>query len=247
MAAPPPPPPDGASAFQQALRALGTSRADGRIQQAAWVARCIGRGNTAPLTPQDLTALAETLESRTVARGAVAYGGPRSNTGVWILRSGRLELAAGAGPHRVVLQVLRGGDVDGDIALLLDMPLPYTARALEDSELLHLDAPDFDHLLTSHPTITRRWLSSVAERLNASHMRIIGLLGGSLTQQTARLLLEEADDDSVVLTQRNLAAMLGVRRPSMNRVLKELEAEGVIALRYSAIDIRDRGRLETFS
>ncbi|SRR5690606_5894749 len=218
-------------------------RSDPRVQHAAWVARCVGRGESVPLAPEDITALASSLQRRFVPRGSVAFGGRSSRPGVWIVRSGRLELVSGRGADQVVVQILHTGDVDGDIQALLGVRVPYTARALDDTELLHFDRDDFEQLLSQHPQIARRWLSSVAGRLTASQARILELLGKSLHQQTARLLLEEADGDSLVLPQRTLAAMLGVQRPSINKVLKELEREGLIALHYSAIDILDRGAL----
>ena len=143
----------------------------------------------------------------------------------------------GSGRRRVVVHVLRPGDVDGDIQLLLDRPLPYTARALDDAVLLMLDRADFERLLVTHPPIARRWLSSVAQRLAASQARILGLLGHSLTKQVARLLLDEAVDGQVPLPQRTLAAMLGVQRPSINKVLKDFERDGLIAVRYATIEL----------
>jgi CRP-like cAMP-binding protein len=213
------------------------------VRHAAWVARCVGRGDAAPLTPEALTALAATLKQHRAERGSVIFQGGRP-TGVWIVQHGRVELSVGSGRRRTVVGVLRPGDVDGDIQLLLDTPLPYTARALDDATLLSLSAGDFDHLLSTSPPITRRWLSSVAQRLAASQMRLLGLLGRTLTEQVARLLLDEAVDGQVALPQRTLAAMLGVQRPSLNKILKELERDGLIAVRYAAIDIRDPQRLD---
>ncbi|WP_306371270.1 Crp/Fnr family transcriptional regulator [Nocardiopsis sp. CC223A] len=231
---------DRSSAMDRALRLLGDAHADPRLQQAAWVARCVGRGSTAPLTAHDVTALASILRRRTVPRSGVVFGAGDDGTGVWIVRTGQVELSAGSGRERVVVQILKPGDVDGDIPLLLGMPMPYTGHALEDVELLELGPEGFEHLLATHPAIARRWLSSVAERLNTSHMRILGLLGKSLPQQTARLLLDEADRGVVALPQRTLAAMLGVRRPSLNKVLKEFEKAGLVRVRYAAIDLIDR-------
>lgn len=37
----------------------------------------------------------------------------------------------------MVVGVLRPGDVDGDIAMLLGIPLPYTARAAEAATCLY--------------------------------------------------------------------------------------------------------------
>jgi CRP/FNR family transcriptional regulator, cAMP and macrophage regulator len=145
----------------------------------------------------------------------------------------------GTGRRRAVVHVLQPGDVDGDIQHLLEMPLPYTAHALDEATALFLSAPDFERLLAQRQAIMRRWLSSVAQRLAASQHRVIGLLGRSLTEQVAQLLLDEAVDGQVLLPQRTLAAMVGVQRPSLNKVLKDFERRGLIDVRYAAIDVRD--------
>jgi CRP-like cAMP-binding protein len=236
-----------AAAIGQALRLLGGDQreTDVRIRQAAWVARCVGRGEAAPLGPADLTALATTLQTQTVARDTVVFTGGQQPAGVWIVREGQVELSVGSGRRRLVVHVLRPGDVDGDIPLLLDMPLAYTARALSDTVCLFLSRNDFERLLATRPSIARRWLSSVAQRLATSQARILGLLGRSLTEQVARLLLDEAVDGTVPLPQRTLAAMLGAQRLSLNKILKDLERDRLIGVRYGAIDILDSETLST--
>lgn len=236
-----------AAAAQRAARLLPgpAGAAEAQIRQAAWVARCVGRGQSAPLRQEDVTALAATLAVRTFPAGAVLFRGGEQTPGVWIAREGRIELSVGAGRRRAVVQLLRPGDVDGDIQLLLEMPLPYTGRALAEVTCLFLAHDDFEHLLATHPGIARRWLSSVAQRLAASQARVLALLGGSLATQAARLLAEEAVEGRVELPQRTLAAMLGVQRPSLNKVLKDLERDGLIRIGYSTIDVLDRARLTT--
>ena len=233
------------AAAQRAARLLpvpaGTSEA--QIRQAAWVARCVGRGQSAPLRPDDVTALASTLAVRTFPPGSALFRGGEQAPGVWIVRAGRIELAVGSGRRRAVVQLLRPGDVDGDIQLLLEMPLPYTGRAVSEVTSLFLARQQFEELLAARPGIARRWLSSVAQRLAASQARILALLGGSLTAQAATLLAEEAVDGRVELPQRTLAAMLGVARPSLNKVLKDLERDGLIRIGYSTIEVPDRARL----
>jgi len=184
---------------------------------------------------------------RTFRPGAVLFHSGEQPPGVWIIRNGRVELSVGSGRRRAVVQLLRPGDVDGDIQLLLEMPLPYTARALSETTCLFLSREDFEQLLATRPGIARRWLSSVAQRLAASQGRILALLGGSLAAQAARLLAEEAVDGRVELPQRTLAAMLGVARPSLNKVLKDLERDGLIRISYSTIEVPDRARLATRS
>jgi len=230
-----------AAAAQRAARLLPvpTGISEMQIRQAAWVARCVGRGEAAPLRPDDVTALASTLAMRTFAPGLALFRAGEQSPGVWIVREGRIELSVGSGRHRAVVQLLRPGDVDGDIQQLLEMPLPYTGRAVSEVTCLFLSQRAFEELLATRPAIARRWLSSVAQRLAASQARILALLGGSLTAQTASLLAEEAVDRRVELPQRTLAAMLGVARPSLNKILKELERDGLIKISYSTVEVLD--------
>jgi CRP-like cAMP-binding protein len=234
-----------AAAAERAARLLPVhaGATEAQIKHAAWVARCVGRGKSAPLRSDDMTALASALAVRAFPPGSVVFAGDGQTPGVWIVREGRVELSVGSGRHRVVVQLLRPGDVDGDIQLLLEIPVPYTGRALSGVTCLFLARDDFEQLLATHPAIARRWLSSVAQRLAASQARVLALLGGSLTTQARRLLADEAVDGRVELPQRTLSAMLGVQRPSLNKVLKDLERDGLIKISYGVIEIRDAARL----
>lgn len=209
------------------------------VRQAAWVARCVGRGEAAPLSHEDVVNLAATLRRRDFQRGAVVFRDGETAEGVWIVQEGRVELSVRSGRRRAVVHVLRPGDVDGDIQHLLEMPMPYTGRALDDTTMLSLSAADLERLLTDSRHLSRRWLSSVAQRLAVSQNRVLGLLGRSLTEQVARLLLDESVDGEVPLPQRTLAAMLGVQRPSLNKILKDFERRNLIEVRYAAIHIVD--------
>src|SRR6266511_1791154 len=159
------------------------------VRAAAWIARCVGRGEAAPLRREDLAVLAADLELRPMEPGQVVFAAGRPPKGVWIVRGGLVELAVGAGRRRAVVALLRPGDVDGDIQLLLRMAPPYTARAVDES----------------------------------------------------------GDGDVVVLPQRTLAAMLGVQRPSLNKVLRQFEEQGLLELSYRSVRILDPAGLKRHS
>jgi CRP-like cAMP-binding protein len=233
--------PDHDGPFRHAMRALagGENPADAQIRHAAWVARCVGRGAAAPLLPEDVAALAGTLVPTQFKSGSVLFAAGQPSSGVWIVRQGHIELVVGSGRRRVVVDVIRTGDVDGDIPLLLEMPMAYTARALDDSTCLFLDRAKFENLLATHPNNARRWLSSVAQRVSAGQGRLVALLGRALTAQVAQLLVDESIDGSVRLAQRTLAAMIGVQRPSLNKILKDFERDRLIDIHYASIDIVD--------
>jgi CRP-like cAMP-binding protein len=143
----------------------------------------------------------------------------------------------------LVIQTLRPGDIDGDIQMLLGKPMPYETRANTDTTCLMLERAAFERLLATHPQLSRRWLTSVSQRLARSHSRLTNLLGQSLEVQVAQLLLEERVDDVVTLTQTTVAALLGVRRPSINRVLKRFARDGLVEVSYGKVRVLDASAL----
>lgn len=226
---------------------LSKWREDSPIREAAWIARCVGDPATTPLTEADLSALATYLQPLEFDRGEPVFRAGERPEGVWIVRSGMIELAAGAGRRKIVVQMLYPGSVDGDIQHILGMPLPYSARAIEASRCLFLTSESFEALLREHPAVARRWLSSVAARVSRGQERLMGMLGRSLIEQTTRLLLDEQHDGRVPLPQRTIAAMLGVQRPSLNKVLKDLENKDLLSLGYGQIQIKDTAGLEALA
>jgi CRP-like cAMP-binding protein len=227
------------------MRLLGLPRSgdDAMVREAAWLARCVGRGEWAPLFEEDIDQLGRRLQHARFPPGALVFSQGKTSDAVWIFRSGRVELSRRDGRSRLIVQVVHPGDVDGDIGLILKMPLPYSAHAIDGVDALRLSAEDFEWLIATRPALARRWLSSVAARLMNAERRILQLAGRDLKTQLANLLLDEERDDSVALPQESLASLLGVRRPSLNRVLKDFERAGMVRLSYRCVDIADRAGL----
>jgi len=211
------------------------------------MARCVGRGEWAPLSDTDLDDLRTRLESVQFPGGAPLFPQGAPPDGVYIVRSGRVELSHREGRRRMVLRYLRPGDVDGDIGLILGMPRPYSGRAVDDVRALRLSATDFETLIATHPALARRWLSSVAARLVFAQHRVLQLSSGDLHRQVAMLLLDEGQDGIVELPQQSLAALLGATRSAVNRVLRDLERSGTVTLGYGRIELVDVGRLDGIS
>lgn len=207
------------------------------------MARCVGRGEWAPLGEADLSELGSRMESVDLEAGAPLLPQGEVSRGVWILRTGRVELAHRQGAHRVIVAIMHPGDVDGDISLILRMPVPYSGRAIEPAHALRLSEENFEILMRSSPALARRWLSSVAYRLAHAQRRVLQLTGRDLTTQLAGILLDEERDGAVALPQETLAALLGVRRPSVNKVLRAFERRGIVRLSYGRVQLINQDAL----
>ncbi|MGH3811339.1 MAG: Crp/Fnr family transcriptional regulator [Pseudonocardiaceae bacterium] len=214
------------------------------LRHALWVSRCVGRADTSPLRPADVDELARRLRVQRLETGQPLHRPGAEPSQVCIVRDGCIELAVPSASGRLVIQTLRAGDVDGDIQMLLGVALPYEARASMPTICLLLGRADFEALLAERPALARRWLTSVSARLARSHDRLTILLGQSLQAQVAQLLLDESHDGVVPFAQSTLAAMLGARRPSVNRILRRFVRAGVVELKYRSVHVLDRASLE---
>jgi CRP/FNR family transcriptional regulator, cAMP and macrophage regulator len=216
------------------------------LRHAAWMARHLGRGDLFPFSPEEITELATTIGVDQVEPGTrlLATGGPVEFIG--IIEQGEVELSHRAGIHRVVLQILRDGDLLGDVPFFCRLPAPFTARAITEVMLIRLDRPSVDRLLAARPALAQRFLYSLASRLDRMQQRLLQLTRGDLRQQVASLLTYESGDSQGVvrLPQSTLAQLLGATRPAVNRVLKALEAEGLIRLGYREVEVADSSALE---
>lgn len=213
------------------------------VRAAELVVRCLADGVPCALPADDVAALASSLVVRKLHPGQLAYAADQQPDGVWIIRSGAVELVLGNGGSPVVTQVLRDGDVFGDIPLLIGRASPYHSRAVRATTCLWLPAQDFQRLLGNRPAIAGMWLRSCATRYVDSQTRFLGLLDGSLAQRTAVLLLCESRAGVVALSQATLAGMVGSPRPSVNRVLRTFRQQGLITLNYGRLRIVDEAGL----
>ena len=210
-----------------------------------WIACCLGRGRRAPLGDTDIDQFVAEFGESQYAGGTFVFRKGEAAALIHVVREGTLELSRVINGRRVALQILRPGDVFGDVPAFLGEPEPLDARALEDCTILSLDAASLFRMLQTRPLVAQRWLVSLAERMSGLQQRLGDLLAGGLDAQLASILLREATQDGeVMLTQDQLAEMLGAARTSVQRVLKQLEANEVIELGYRRIQVMDPSGLK---
>lgn len=212
----------------------------GLSRAGAWLACCLSRGERAPLGRKDVEDLAADMNEQRFAGGTYIFhtGDPASR--IHVVRSGSVELSKVVNGRRVILQLVRTGDVFGDVPALLGRPEPFDARAVDDSSILSIEGERLMDLLQTRPRVAQRWFVSLAERMAGLQGRLVDLLAGRLESQLASILLREADDDGDVrLSQSRLGEMLGVPQSSVQRVLKSMESVGVVSIHYRRIELVD--------
>ena len=213
------------------------------MSHAEWIAAWLGPGELAPLESDDIRELAALLREDHYSAGATVFRIGQAPARVHIVRSGAIQLTRTLKGRKAVLQILQPGDVVGDISLFLRMQVPWDAVALEDSLILSVDSLSLHRLLKQRPNLAWRWLHSVSGRVAGFWFRVVELLAGGLEAQVASVLVRRADGGIVNLSQSSLAELVGHTRTSVNRVLKRLEADGLVQVRYAQVEILDEARL----
>ena len=213
------------------------------VQQAAWIGQWLTPGDLAPLGSDDIHALAALLQEDHFPAGATVFQMGQAPTRIAIVRSGAIELSRRVKGRRVVLQILRPGDVFGDVSLFLRMRVPWDAVALEDTLIFSFESVSLYRLLEERPRLAWAWLHSVSARVAGFWFRVVELLSGGLEAQVASVLIRRAEDGVLHLSQGNLAELVGHPRTSVNRVLKQLEAQGLVQVSYGQVEILDSAGL----
>jgi CRP-like cAMP-binding protein len=209
------------------------------------MARCLGRGDLFPFTGEEIELLATSIGVRRFGAGAPLLHEGKAVEFMGLIETGEVELYHRTALRRVALQILREGDLLGDIPFFCRMPAPFSARAVSDAVVIEIDRDTLTRLLETQPALANRFMFSLASRLERMQRRLLQLTTGDLRSQVATLLLDEVGDGSgpLRLPQATLAELLGATRPSVNRVLKALESEGLLRLTYRQIEVRDASGL----
>lgn len=155
--------------------------------------------------------------------------------------------------ERATLTVLGPGEAFGELALLgEESDRSATAAAVEGAETMALHRRDFFDIRTSDATVERMLVDALSARVGRLTGHLVEALYEPVEVRLARRLvaLSETYDDAtaetttVPLTQEDLASMAGTTRPTANRILKELEEAGVVAVSRGRIEILDIAALE---
>lgn len=213
------------------------------MQQSEVGFRALGAGRVGQVlfSSDEVAELGRSLGVHRVAADAplLRQGEPVEHIGMIV--SGEVALIHQRSTRRVVLQVLREGDIYGDVPLLCGLPMPFSARALTDAALIEVPHEVFWLPVERRPEVSRRLLFSMASRMERLQRRLLAVTSGDLLHQVGTLLLDEVGDQPghVALSQSMIAELLGSTRPSVNCALHELHERGYVRLAYRRIEVVD--------
>ena len=208
----------------------------------------------ADLPPEDVRQLISIARRRTFDRGEVVFHRDDLAESLHLIVKGRfaVRITTSLG-ETALLDVLGAGEAFGELALLSPgSRRSATVESLDDGETLSVYRDDFALLQVEHPGVKDVLLRLLAEQLTRASDRIVEAHYTHADTRVRRrlrdLALRQDSDEgpaTISMTQEHLAEMAGTSRATVNRVLREEERRGTVALsrdRTTVLDLDELSR-----
>jgi CRP/FNR family cyclic AMP-dependent transcriptional regulator len=155
-----------------------------------------------------------------------------------------------------ILALLTPGAVVGDLSMIDGLPRSASVIALSDCELCFVSRTTFSKCAERRPEIYKHLTSLLARRLRETDNTIAALAFLTWKGRVARALLEIAEglgeqtESGEILihkmfSQRELAAMAGVARENVSRVLGEWQRRKIVSHSDHTLQIHNKSVLRS--
>lgn len=203
------------------------------------------------LAPAELDAVVVVTRAELfVPRDIVVRQGEPAETAFAVVY-GRLKVVTtGGSGQESVVGMLRKGEVFGELAILDGGARSATVIALAPTLVLAIDRRKLQALLLKEPTVSYKLLRVLARRLR---LAIDAREVLDVPARVAKQLLQLAQDDGervpggvrirIELSQRELGAMVGATRESVNKTLAGFAKKGMVRAEGKQLVVLDGGAL----
>lgn len=176
--------------------------------------------------------------------------------GLYAVLEGALSVGTvGVDGKEALLAVLGPTAWVGEISLFDGLPRPHDAIAASRALFMHVPEAALQRLLETAPRYWRDFALLMAQRLRLSFRNVESLTLMPAAQRLASRLLMIAEgydglhatQSRIRLSQDNLASMVSLSRQTTNQLLKTLESQRIVSLKFGEIAILDIERLRAAS
>ena len=216
-----------------------------------------GHGNSAPGDQrlQAIHGLQQAGHTHSYRKGATLFLEGDSARGVFLLTSGQAKVSICSADGRKVIMRIAGPDsILGLYAALSGRPYEATAEMVEAGGVIFVPRRDLLELIAYHPWFGRSLVevfsSQFSELIDNARLR---LLSESAPERLARLILKWGRDFGeltsngvrlkVLLTQEEIAQIIGASRETVTRLFSALKRRQIIRVRGHELIIRNSDAL----
>lgn len=205
-------------------------------------------------TQAELLTVARMMDMQVLAKRDHVFEAGELADHVYLLKEGHVKMyRRGHFGRKLTLAILKPGEVFGELALTAGESHEQEAEALESSTICSTTARDFRALLDLKPALAFRVIQRLGQQKRLLERKIASLVFKDVPARLAETLLELGDDYGqpcahglaleLVVTQQDLADLIGATRQVVNAALKQLQRRRLIYPRRNFICFADRDGL----
>ena len=192
---------------------------------------------------------------RLAASEILFRAGDSDDDGCYRVEDGLLKVTvSGSGAERILAFLGRGAIV-GELSIIDRLPRSATVVAVRASEVSFLSRADFEAFAEEHPEVYKSLVRLLAQRLRETDEVIAASSFLSLKGRVARTMLElaghfgqEVAPGRIVIRQKigqnDLAAMAGIARENVTRVLNDWQRNKVVSRLSGYYCLENKPQLE---
>jgi len=124
---------------------------------------------------------------------------------------------------------------------------PVTVTANNEGRILVIPVPEFLKILQMNTQVLENYLNSISSRAQFLSQKLHFLSFKTIKEKMAHFLLQQANDRfhsfELKNTQQQLADLFGVTRPSLARVLSDMQADGLIKIEKRTVTLLNKKAL----
>jgi CRP/FNR family transcriptional regulator, cyclic AMP receptor protein len=202
------------------------------------------------LTPPILERISAYIKRRSVPKGSTIFEKGDAGVGLIGVVSGSVKISVNSADGRdIVLNIIRPGEVFGEIALLDGRARTANAAAMSDCELIVIERREFIPFLRSEPDVTLKLMEILCSRLRKTSEQVQDVTFLNLSTRLAKTLLRltantESSAAKLAITQREISQIVGRSRESTNKQLRAWAKRGWIRLARGSVTVLKAEKLE---
>jgi CRP/FNR family cyclic AMP-dependent transcriptional regulator len=205
----------------------------------------------ADLQPHELNAIAKDMIKKRYRQGEIIFHEGDPGQALYLVKTGQVRIFVNGldGNETSVILFGRPGDIFGELAVIDGLPRSATAIALDETVLYIMRREQFREHMRRTPQLSLNFLKEMSRRVRYNTLQMDSLASLPVPQRLARKLMELAQDygqvqkDGVyidmLLTQGNIASLIGATRESTNKSLRDFRKREWIRLEQGHITILD--------
>lgn len=203
------------------------------------------------LPAEQLEGLTAISVDKTTRRGESIFMEGDEGDGFYVLIAGRVKIfkISPEGKEQI-LHIFGPGEPFGEVPVFAGERFPANAEAMEESRLFFFPRKAFVGLIDRNPSLALNMLAILSKRLRRFTHLIDDLSLKEVPGRLAAYLLYLSERDrgsrflKLTITKGQLASLLGTIPETLSRILKKMNAQGLIETEGPRITILDREGLE---